>query len=174
MKRWQMFSPKPTMNRFLHGMATAAVLVHMVCGCCWHHAHAHGARDHLPSDAAQTLVAAACDHRGGTGPIFVSAGHRPKVGRGLSPLTLEHDHFPRVGSDQPCDPHRQPCKQGACDFVRTESDAAWPSSLASPLVAPARAEIAGAVGLAGCDSVSTGGGPRPSVLWYLVIQKLLV
>jgi len=42
------------MSQVLRAALTFAVAAHMVCGCCWHHAHAdgHGHRSDLPGAAA--------------------------------------------------------------------------------------------------------------------------
>lgn len=38
--------PGSVMQRVVHSMTMAVVLVHMVCGCCWHHAHAEDDGSH--------------------------------------------------------------------------------------------------------------------------------
>lgn len=33
------FCPRAYMDRFVYRMALGVVLLHMTCGCCWHHVH---------------------------------------------------------------------------------------------------------------------------------------
>jgi len=53
------------MNRAFHIGIVLAVAVHMLCGCCFHHAHAYGG----PSDTKALTVETSCPcHHGSTEP----------------------------------------------------------------------------------------------------------
>ena len=62
-----------------HILATFAVLAHMLCGCCWHHAHGADSQDHV-------ATAGCHDHH-----------HAP-----LAEGCADHDSFPHDHGD-PCD-----------------------------------------------------------------------
>ncbi|MGM0489944.1 MAG: hypothetical protein ACQESR_24705, partial [Planctomycetota bacterium] len=73
----------------------AAIAVHMVCGCCWHHAHA----SHAPLDSARAVEPTCpCD----------GYGHQHE-GRPSDP----------AGSDSGS--HEQGCDEGPCTFIRQGS-----------------------------------------------------
>lgn len=133
------------MNRLLNSLATLAVLLHMLCGCCWHHAHDQGADRHGRLPAA-VVSCPHCEH----GPTACAEGDR------------------HSGHD------RTACNELSCDFVRTESDAAMQAWSQGHLDARAPAEILPADGPALPTAAPAVAGPRRSLRLHLVIQKLLV
>lgn len=140
-----MFHCKATMNRIVHNLTLAAVLVHMVCGCCWHHAHGadHHAVDHHSAHAAD-------------GPC------------------QDHDPAVCGGSEQGSAPRGAPCRGGTCDFVRTEPDGSCLPCLESPADAKASAADLTASSLA-CHGDTAAATPAGSPLrLHLAIQKLLL
>src|SRR5690554_6877346 len=62
MMRHTFITPKATPQRWLSGVATGLVSLHMILGCCWHHAHEHLA---LSDEAASTTLSAPCCHGAG-------------------------------------------------------------------------------------------------------------
>jgi hypothetical protein len=91
MRSEHIFRPGTIVNRAFHIGIMVAVAVHMVCGCCWHHAHAAGYLAGSPS-----LVEAAgcpCGHHG-------------------------HQHQSQA-CDHESEEHG--CNEGSCIFTRPDS-----------------------------------------------------
>jgi len=89
--------PEATMNRFVHSLALAAVFVHTLCGCCWHHAHADDIHD-----------------------------HHALAGRADVSCHQRHDLCGCEDFEHGSSPGEQPCRGVTCDFVRAESGGLQP------------------------------------------------
>ncbi len=93
------------LQRSISILATTAVLLHSVFGCCWHHAHA---ADHV------------------TGLAETASGHGP-VGHQCHAHSSRDTHHPghvvHHQNDGPREPHapcqRNPCDGDACHFAPT-------------------------------------------------------
>ncbi len=55
------FRPGTIMNRTFHIGIVLAMAVHLLCGCCWHHAHAFSPRIDSPLSVEATCP---CEHHG--------------------------------------------------------------------------------------------------------------
>lgn len=134
------------MSRFVHSLAQMAVLVHMVCGCCWH--HAHGCLEHADEPVAE---AARC------------VGH-----------DYDHDSCHWLLSSDGSLPDRDVCHAGRCDFVRSESDASYHPSLGSHYATTLLSAFVPADLAARQAAVPPGAALGSPLRLHLVIQKLLV
>ena len=142
------FQLETLMHRFLHTLAMAAVLVHMVCGCCWHHAHA--AEHQEEEEEAHAHRGSAC---------------------------IGHDHAVQRGSCTHHDeslPHGDGCEEDACDFVRTDRDTSLEFSLGAHLPAVPASEAIAAFLLNPDAACAALPDPSPPDRLHLVHQALLL
>ncbi len=115
------------MYRVFHTGVVLAVAVHMLCGCCLHHAHAHGVR----SDARVSAVETGCCHHGdhshkqadAHGPYagYPYAGH-PGAGHSGAGHSGE---FSLSDSEAPLEngsSEHQHCDGQSCVFTRPDTD----------------------------------------------------
>lgn len=79
------------MHRLVFRLAYGAVLLHLTCGCCWHHAHAAVTPQGTDRSVARTTCG--CENHGDS-------------------------HHGRPSDDQP---QRGTCRGEQCVFVRAES-----------------------------------------------------
>ncbi|MGM0491119.1 MAG: hypothetical protein ACQESR_30705, partial [Planctomycetota bacterium] len=87
------------MNRLVHIGIMAAIAVHMVCGCCWHHAHA----SHAPLDSALASARA-------VEPTSPCDGH-----------DHQHERRPSEPASSDSESHEQGCGEEPCTFIRQGS-----------------------------------------------------
>lgn len=100
------FHAESPMHRFLYRLALGTVLLHMTCGCCWHHAHGSPV-------AGRPTTAQTCCRAGGHGHDHGDHGGHDHDG---------HDHDGHDHGDRPCD---RDCPQRGCggeQCVFTRSD----------------------------------------------------
>ncbi len=96
------------MNRVFHIGIVLAVAVHMLCGCCLHHAHAHGGRSNTRVSAVET---GCCQHHDGS--QHERANARGSSASGNVALAL----VPPDGSSD-----HQHCDGAHCVFTRPDSN----------------------------------------------------
>jgi len=90
-----------------HSLMIAVMLLHSICGCCWHHAHGECSDSHAVTDSPRAS---------NSGATCRQHDHQHASSRGTD--DANHD------GEEPAEPHDHddaPCEHGSCVYVAGKS-----------------------------------------------------